>query len=608
MKGKVKVSDYIVDFFLNKKSNHYFLVPGGGNMHLINSVKKTKKVSYTSFFHEQSACIAAESYSRIKNKVGICLVTSGPGSTNALTGLVGAWIESIPLIIISGQVKTKDLTKKKNKVRQTGPQEVDVVSMIKKVTKYSKTIKKVGNLINELEQAYHQATNGRQGPIWLDVPLDIQAKELNLNKIKKKPKNHKVKKFSNDKLHLISSNLNKSKKPLIYIGHGTRLAGGNKIFEKIIKKFQIPFVTTWNSLDMMPISNPLNFGSPGVVARRFSNFIIQNCDLIICIGASINEINTAFNIKNFAPLSKKIIIDIDSNELERIKLKNALKINLDAKIFLNKFYKLKFNPKNIQSWKNYCSELKKKYLNENFSKFSKTLDHYNFTKTMSEIIPKNYIICTGSSGLAIEIFYTHFQNKKNQRMFLTSGLGSMGYGLPSSIGSCVANNFKKNICLIESDGSLMFNLQELATIASYNLPIKIFILNNKGYASIRNTQSNFFKKSYVGTGLEDNIKFPNLNDLCKSFQIKYYKIKTIGDLKKTKKYFQSSKPILFDISLKKDEDLLPKVKTYLTKNNVLKSMPLEDLTPFINIEELQKNLNFPAKKISYKARDEIKKK
>ena len=602
-----KISDVIVEFFSKKKSNHYFLVPGGGNMHLVDSVKKSKDVKYTSFFHEQSACIAAESFSRINGNLGICLVTSGPGSTNVLTSVVGAWIESIPLIIISGQVKTKDLTKK-FKVRQTGPQEVDIVSMVKKITKYSKTIKKSENILYELEKAYQCAISKRQGPVWLDIPLDIQAEEIEISKIGKKLKklsiNRSIKKI---KLKEINSKLNKAKRPLMYIGHGVRLADSKKIFHEVLSKFKIPFVTTWNSLDIVPISNPLNFGSPGVVARRFSNIIVQNCDLLICVGARINEVNTAFNTKSFAPLSKKIIVDIDNNELKKLKLKNTLKINLDAKIFFEYFMKLNYNSKKINFWKKNCSILKKKYLNEKFSKKSKKLDHYTFTKVISKIIPKNYIISTGSSGLAIEIFYTHFENKKNQRIFLTSGLGSMGYGLPSSIGSCVANKYKKNICLFESDGSFMFNLQELATISSYKLPIKIFLMNNQGYASIRNTQKSFFKENYVGTGTEDNINYPNFKQLSESFNIKYFKIKNIHDLKKIKNYLYYSKPILFDIILKKNEDLVPKVKTFFSKQNKIKSMPLEDLYPYLSLDELKRHLNFPTRNTSRLVRNKINK-
>jgi acetolactate synthase-1/2/3 large subunit len=602
---KLNVADYVIDFFSKKKIKHVFLVPGGGNMYLVNSIKTSNKIRYSAFFHEQSAAIASESYSRITENIGVCCVTSGPGSTNAITGVVGSWIESIPLIIISGQVKTKDLTKKNDNVRQTGPQEVDIISMVKKITKYSKTIKKNEQIPYELNKAYEIATTGRKGPVWLDIPLDVQASYIskNFKLIKKKIKIKEQ--ISKKNINKIKNLLFNSKRPIIYVGHGLRLSGGVSLFKKFINNSKIPFVTSWLAIDTISSDHPLNQGRPGVVARRYSNFAIQNCDLLICIGARINEINTAFNIKEFSKLSRKIIVDIDSNELKKIKLKNTTKIKSDAKNFLKNLINIRFKKPSYRDWIKHLHLTKIKYKKEILYKKEKKLSHYEVINKLSSIIPSNYFICTGSSGFGTEVFYTHFQNKKNQRILLTSGLGSMGYALPSAIGTCVANKFKNNICCVETDGSLMFNIQELATISSYKMPIKIILLNNNGYASIRATQKNFFKGNYVGTGPEDGIKYPDFSKLCDSFKIKYFKISKISDFSKIQKNLYSKKAIFFDIIIRREEALLPKVRTIINKKGKINSMPLEDLYPLLSINDLQKELLFPVKKSSIIARNQI---
>tara|TARA_B100001123_G_scaffold29924_1_gene31478 strand:+ start:1976 stop:3598 length:1623 start_codon:yes stop_codon:yes gene_type:complete len=528
---KCKVSDFIFEFLRINNASNIFLVPGGGNMHLTDSVKRNKKLSYTSFFHEQSATIAAESYSRTKNNLGVALVTSGPGSTNAITGVAGAWIESIPLIIISGQVKTSDLIGKK-KIRQNGPQEVEIIKNINNITKFSITIKSKKNVIKLIRKAVKEAISERAGPVWIDIPLDIQASQIiyskkDLKKIQKTKKNYKF------NLSTILDEINNHDKPIILAGHGVRLSGSKEIFLKLIKKLNIPVLTTWNSIDLLEYGNRLNLGSPGVVARRHSNLIVQKSDLIISLGSSLNKIIVAFNERDFGRNAKKIIIDIDKFQLKKIKIPNSKKIHSCCNYFLNHFNNFLKNKKikSFKPWIDECLILKRKYSNEfiDTNKIGTKIDHYYFTNLLSKSLVPNQIVSTGSSGLGIEIFYTFFETKKNQRIFLTSGLGAMGYGIPSSIGTCISNNKKKTI-LVESDGSFMFNLQELSTIVSYKLPIKIILLNNQGYASIRNTHKNYFKSRYVGTGNEDGIKYPNYKNLCKAFNIQYLCIKNKREL------------------------------------------------------------------------------
>ena len=602
---KCKVSDFLFELLRINNAKNIFLVPGGGNMHLTDAVKRNKKLSYTSFFHEQSASIAAESYSRSNNNLGVALVTSGPGSTNAITGLAGAWIESVPLIIISGQVKTSDLIKSR-KIRQYGPQEIEIKKIVNHITKFSVTINSKKNIIKIFKKAVAEAISGRNGPVWIDIPLDIQASEINysLSDLKEIKSINKKTKINFSK---ILKEINKSKKPIILAGHGIRLSNSKDIFLKTINKLKIPVLTTWNSIDLIEYNSDLNFGSPGVVARRHSNLIVQKSDLIISIGSSLNKIVVAFNEKDFGRNAKKIIIDIDKNQLKSIKIPLSKKINACCNNFLIGFFShiRKNKVKNFCDWVEECLDLKKKYSNEfiNRKKINKKIDHYFFTNHLSKTLKENQLISTGSSGLGIEIFYTFFETKKNQRIFLTSGLGSMGYGIPSSIGSCISNNKKKTI-LIESDGSFMFNIQELATIRSYNLPIKIIILNNRGYASIRTTHKNYFNERFVGTGFEDGIKYPNFEIIAKGFNLNYFSLKKkINFGKKLKNYLKNNKPSIIEIFLNKNDILKPKVSSIIKKNGQIISMPLEDMSPLISITKLKNILNGKLNKNSTKLRN-----
>ncbi len=586
---KIKVADYIVELLRINGASNIFLVPGGGNMHLTDAVKRNKKIKYLSFFHEQSASIAAESYSRSKSKLGVALVTSGPGSTNAITGVAGAWIESVPLVVISGQVKTQDI-KNNPKIRQNGPQEVDITSLIKKITKYSITIKKTKNIVQIIKKGITQAISLRKGPVWIDIPLDIQGSIINIKKKDLKKIQERKKKYFFPKKKILDL-LKKSKKPIILAGHGVRLSEASREFRSLIKKTGIPFMTTWNCIDLVEFKHNKNLGSPGVVARRNSNISIQLSDLIICIGTSLNKVITAFNEKNFGFNAKKIIVDIDKDQLNKVKIPNSLKIQADAKNFINYLISNVKKTNRYNRWSKDCLNLKLKFEDEMLvrKKNKKIINHYECVEAISNALKEGDIVSTGSSGLAIEIFYTFFKSKRNQRVFLTSGLGSMGYGIPSAIGNCVAN--KKKTILIESDGSLMFNIQELSTIKSYNLPIKIIVLNNFGYASIRNTHSNYFSKRFVGTGKEDNIFYPSFKLISKANKLKFFCITSKKQLKtKLPSLIKGKNPTLIEILLNKNEELLPKVGSYIDKNNKIKSRPLQLMTPLIPIKTLDKIL------------------
>lgn len=594
----MNISDFIVRYLYKKGAESFFILPGGGNMYLIDSVKRNK-LNYLSFNHEQAAAIAAESYTRFDNRIGVAIVTSGPGATNTITGIAGSWLDSLPLFVICGQVKTSDL--KKSGVRQNGPQEVPIVDLVKPITKYAVQLNKNSNIEEELDKAYKICTSGRKGPVLIDVPLDIQSKKF--IKCKKKKFNFSKKK-RNKNLNVVLRKIENSTRPLLFIGHGTRLSGGKDKFLKFINKFRIPCVFTWNSKDILNYDHILNLGSPGVVAKRFSNFAVQNCDLIIFIGSRLNMINSAFNKKKFAKNAFKIFIDIDKNELNYHKLKDSLNFDMDASDFFSNINRKKVSYKKdkFSNWISFCNRQKKKYDQESFTKKIKknTINHYELVLEFNKIFLEKDIIVTGSSGLGIEIFHTYFKNKLDQRIFLTTGLGSMGYGLPAAIGAAVKT--KNNIYLIESDGSFMFNIQELSTIKTYNLPICIFLLNNKGYASIRNTQKNYFKSRFVGTGEEDGMFYPDYKKVANAFRFDYFKIKKLDKLNFAYKKFKNLRnPTIIEVVLNKDEILLPKVSAVFKKNKIY-SLPLEDMSPLQSLNELKENLINKIDKISIDAR------
>ena len=605
---KLRVADYVASFIKKIGVDCVFMVPGGGAMFLNDAIQCKKGLDFVANHNEQASSIAAEAYSRVTENIGVAVVTTGPGSTNAITGVAGAWIESVPLMIISGQVKTSDL-KGKSGVRQMGPQEVDIVSIVSPITKYAKTIKNPKKIRSELEKAYYLATSGRKGPVWIDIPLDIQATPIDPTKLigfKKLTSNKRSLKFFN-KYDEIINLINTSERPIILAGHGIRLAKASKDFTKMCRLLNIPVVTTWNAMDLLPNSNKLNIGKPGSVALRAPNFAIQNSDLLISVGARLDNIVTAYNPQNFAKNSKRIIVDIDLNELNKFKMKVYFKINLDAKVFLENLNAMaaKSKIKKFTQWIKKCNNWKNKYaINDGKSfKQDKKISHLRLVDTLSDCLPKNSLIVTGSSGLAIESFYMAFRNKPGQRIFLTSGLGAMGYGIPALIGALNSNKYKEVIC-IESDGSFLMNLQEILTLKISKKPFKLFILNNNGYASIRNTQKNYFKKRYIATGPESNLFLPDICKLFDSIGISAIKIKKLDDLSNgINKVLRTKKSIVCDISLKADDALWPKSAAIPQKNGSMLSMPLEDMSPLLPRAQLKAEMIYPLSPASKKIKN-----
>ncbi len=603
-----RVADYIADFLSKEnKTRHVFLLPGGGNMHLVDAIGSCNSIEVVACLHEQAVSISAEAYSRISKNPGVALVTSGPGSTNAITGVAGAWIESVPLIVISGQVKLADMMDDLP-IRQSGVQEVDIISMVKKITKYAVTIKKPEEIKLIMEKALYHAKSGRPGPVWIDVPLDVQGAPIDpkLLEVRTEIPKHTNNTINDEIIDNLTNLISKANRPIFLAGHGIRLSGSEKIFRSAIDKFGIPTVMTWNAMDLLPYDHHLNIGRPGVVALRAPNFAVQNSDLLISIGCRLDNVITAFNPQRFARCAKKIIVDIDQNEIDKLNMEIAMSINCDAKTFLEALMNdVHLEKTDLIDWQNKCLTWKKKYSINEGKSFPNDgeISHYHFTEILSETLPPNIIISTGSSGLGIEAFYTVFRNKEGQRIYLTSGLGSMGYGLPSAIGACFANN-KKPMVLVEGDGSLQLNIQEMATLSAFNLPICLIIMNNQGYASIRTTQRNYFKGRYVGTGPEAGLKLPDLKKVAATYQMPYIQILNACELKqKLREAMKLTWPIIIDVSLASNEVLTPKVAAIPQPDGSMLSMPLEDMSPLLSIETMQKEMIVGLSEASLQARE-----
>jgi len=595
----IRVADYLLSRLADLGLRDVFFLPGGGAMYLDDALACEKRLNAIACHHEQACGIAAEANGRTNAAgFGVALVTTGPGATNILTPVAGAWIESLPMMVISGQVKRADALAGRP-LRQGGVQEVDIISMVGSVTKYAVTIPTPEDARRCFEEAIWHMLNGRPGPVWLDVPLDVQAAHIQPKALAgfEPPLRDRVGQLDllAESVLKVNGLLGKSKRPLIIAGHGVRISGAAEQFRSLVDALNIPCVFTWNALDLLPADHPLNIGRPGVVAARAPNFAVQNCDCLISIGCRLDNIITAYNPKGFAREASKVVIDVDENELNRHEMEIELPILADAKDFISAWTKLKTDYPDWKSWKERCLDWRERYpaLDGRVFDSGSPISHYQFADIVSDLVPENHLIVTGSSGLAVEVLYTVFRNKTGQRMFLTSGLGSMGYGLPAAIGACIGAGRKPTVCF-ESDGSLMLNLQELAVLKSQNLPIVLIVMNNDGYASIRNTQKNYFSGRHLGTGIDSGLYVPDLVKIAEVIGIHSERITKPEELDDSiSNALALGSPSLIEIVLQKEETLSPKCAAMPQKDGGMLSMPLEDMSPLLTRDQLRLEMIVP---------------
>ena len=596
MSKTVRLADYVLAFVAEQGVKSVFLVPGGGAMYLDDAVGTTPGLEFVPNHHEQASAIAAEAYSRINGRMGVAVVTTGPGGTNAVTAVAGAWIESVPMMIISGQVKRADI-KGDSGVRQKGPQEVDMVAIVQPITKYAVTVMEAADIRYHLEKAMHEATTGRRGPVWIDIPLDIQASMIDPDSLRPFVPEVTTKPDLSEPATRLIDMINQAERPLILAGHGIRLAEAALDFRHLVEALNIPVVTTWNAMDLIPSTHPLSVGKPGTVALRAPNFAVQNSDLLIAIGARLDNVVTAFNPARFGRDARKVVVDVDAAELNKFTHTIEMKVQADARDFIQAVLKVKnrVEPKARTPWTDKCAQWKQRYGVNDSKPFptSGVISHYHLMQVLSEEIPENTLVVTGSSGLGIEAFYTAFQTKPGQRVFLTSGLGAMGYGIPAMIGAGVANG-RKPFVGVESDGSLQMNLQELATLKAQNLPLRLFIINNNGYASIRSTQRNYFQGRFVATGPEAGLYLPDIVAVAQAIGLSASRVSDAADLRDAvRRTLAQPGPVILDVQVQHDETLWPKSAALPQPDGSMLSMPLEDMSPLLPRAELRDQMLVP---------------
>lgn len=592
----IKVSDYVIKYLEQTGVNHMFMLPGGGAMHLNDSLGKSNKIKFICCQNEQGCSIAAEAYARVNNKLGLLMVTTGPGGTNALTGIAGAYLESTPVFVLSGQVKRLDMINGQG-IRQQGMQELDIVSIVKPITKYAALVNDPVMIRYHMEKALYEATHGRKGPVWLDIPLDVQASIVDENKLEGYvPDVKEENNIEKDVLKIIDE-LNKSERPVLLAGNGIRLADGIKEFEELVKLLGIPILTSWNGIDLIEETHPLYYGRPGGLGHRYANFIQQNSDFFMSIGARLNLLQTGYNFDGFARAAVKIMVDIDDAELHKINVRPDIPVCTDAKRFINILlkHKDKIIKKDRKKWLDYSNKLKNKYpmVQQEYWQEKDYVNTYCLLKTISDYMSSEDIYVSGSSGSCIEISMQTFEVKKGQRVFCTKGLASMGYGLPSTIGACLASNRKLTVS-VNGDGGFVMNIQELETLHRLNLPVKIFVLCNGGYGAIKATQTNIFSGNFLACDPKSGLTIPNIGNVAKAYGLKTEQIYNNNELKdKVKKVLQHDGPVICEVFTPIELMAKPKQISYRRKDGQMESKPLEYMNPPLSKKEFEENMIIP---------------
>ncbi|MCR5261524.1 MAG: thiamine pyrophosphate-binding protein [Candidatus Gastranaerophilales bacterium] len=594
----IKLSDFIAKY-LSEKYNvtNFFMVSGGGAMHLNDSLGHGIK-SYIANHHEQACAIAAEGYARVYQELAVVNVTTGPGGLNCLNGVFGQWTDSVPVLYISGQVKytttmdsCKDLP-----LRQLGDQEVDIISVVKPLTKYAETVFEPNEIKYHIDRAVYEATTGRKGPVWLNIPMNVQGALIDEKALKEfSPSEQKPKSLISmgGKIDEIFAKLKTAKRPLIIAGHGIRLAKCENLLEKLLEKINVPVVTTFNGFDLIDDENEHYVGRIGTIGQRAGNFALQNADFILCLGTRNNIRQVSYNWENFAKKAFKIVVDIDKAELEKPLVKPDMAINADLADLIPQIIDGTDSVSASDEWFEYCNGLKKKYSfeNEDFyrQKENEPINPYYFVRKLTENTKENDIFVMANGSACVCTFQVG-KIKKNQRYILNSGNASMGFDLPAAIGANLAGKGRRTICLA-GDGSVMMNLQELETIAFNKLPIKIFIINNAGYSSIRQTQRNFFNGRMTGSGDDSGVGMPDFSKVAAAFGLKTVKIENADNLdEKIQNVLNTDGAIVCEVMVQKEYSFIPKLSSRKLEDGTMISPSLEDMFPFVDREEYKQNM------------------
>ncbi|MGH1448993.1 MAG: thiamine pyrophosphate-binding protein [Pseudomonadaceae bacterium] len=593
MTKTIRVADYIMERLARLQVGQVYFLPGGGAMHLNDALGRHPELEPVLCLHEQAAAIAAEAAGKLTGGPSACMTTCGPGATNTVTAVLGAWLDSTPVFFVSGQVKSADL-KTGTGLRMLGVQEADIVSIVKPITKAAITLtdpEAVAEVFDELERA---ALEGRRGPVWLDVPLDVQAAQVD-------PATLRRAKFPAaieppDTSAAVSQTvalLRQASRPGIIAGSGIRMAGAVDAFYRLIEVLGVPVMPTWLAMDIIEDDHPLYSGRPGSIAPRWANFALQNCDLLIVLGSRLDMALTAYNHAHFAPYAKKVVVDIDPAEIAKLQMSIDVPVVCDVKSFIEALATQvsRDQMSSYSSWLARIANWRRQYplLQPEHADDSQGVSMYYFTDQLSSLLNEDDVIAPGSSGFASELFLLNLRLKKGQRCFHNRGTGSMGFGIPSAIGACLASGRRPTVC-VEGDGGLQLNIQELATLAAQRLPVKCFVINNQGYASIRASQSAHFKL-LVGADATSGLQLPDLAKLASAYGVGYARIESHDDLQTNlQAVLDRDGPVICEVLVQVEEPRVPRVMTRIDENGSPVTGALEDLYPFLDREELAQQM------------------
>ncbi|WP_432718885.1 thiamine pyrophosphate-binding protein [Pectinatus frisingensis] len=593
---KIKVANYIADFLVRNNIRHNFTVTGGGAMHLNDALGHNKDIKSIYNHHEQASAMAAEAYARLTGELACVCVTSGPGGTNAITGVLGGWLDSVPMFILSGQVKRETTVWATTlPLRQLGDQEYNIIESVKPMTKYAHMITDANEIRYHLEKMLYLAVNGRKGPVWLDIPLDVQAaivdtddlEGFNLNELKTLENPVYDKSMS----LVILEHLKSAKRPVVYAGAGIRLAKAHKEFLMLVNKLHIPVVTSWNAHDNIWDDHPCFCGRPGTVGTRGGNFVVENSDLLFVLGCRLNIRQVGYNYKNFAKNAYKIMVDIDRAELDKPTLSIDLPIYANVKDVIEDLLTYDYeNSTDQKRWLEWSHNINEKYpaTVPEYYKNKKPMNPYAFMTEFFKILNEDEVVVFGNGSAGV-IPFQAASFKKGQRLIANSGCAAMGYGFPAAIGCAVANCGKRTIC-IDGDGSFQMNIQELQTVVYNHLNLKIIYFNNNGYHSIRQTQMNFFQPPLVGVCDGAGISFPKAEKIANAYGIPFFSIDSLDDIvEKTKKILSIEGPVFCEVVVDSQQAFEPKISSKILPDGQIVSPLIDDMYPFLDREEYKKN-------------------
>ena len=592
--NRLRVSDVLISRLIEYGIDHVFLVVGGNAMYLHDAVR-ISGLNYTAFQNEQSAAMAAEAYSRITGKISLCISTSGPGASNLATGIAGAYFDSVPIFFITGQPRSTQLVSSNRNnigVRQVGTFEFPATKVFQSILKSAKVLSIRDEPSQIVDELVTIATSGRPGPVLLEVSVDIQANRIIPTNNAPLIENKSLEIFNAGIFDSIQKDLNFATKPLILIGHGVRVSGLAETYLEEVKRLKIPVVSTQLAKDFMGYENELFVGHIGIRGNRAANHAVQQCDLLITIGSSLHQQNIGYEIDYFAPNAKKIILDFETSVSGKYKLKNSTFIDQNLNNFLIGFKKLSVDNFKIRNWKETLLILKENLspLKEPYKVDQEYINIYEFARALSLAATKESVVIT-DAGLCFYIMGQSFQLTQGQRYLVSGGLGAMGYTLPSAIGAGITEI--NNIIGVTGDGSAQFNVQDLATLTNSQKNISLFIINNEGYASIRNTQKSFFGAEFIGCSEESGVLMPDWKLIAEAYKLNYYKFKKpLNLITEIKRILDLPGPKIIEIIAQIEQEVLPGVANYIDENGDLRSRPLDNMIPELFSEKLPENYHF----------------